>query len=102
MIFNGIINWRSHPAHKKFFATLDWAYYSDKNFFLYESEEFHDDSFELGLRAGYAFGQGDYEIAVFGRNITDELARTGGIDFNNLTGFVNEPRTIGAEFIARF
>ena len=25
---------------------------------------------------------------------------TGGIDFNNLTGFVNEPRTFGVQFRA--
>ncbi len=26
----------------------------------------------------------------------------GGIDFNNLTGFTNEPRIIGVEFMGRF
>jgi len=26
----------------------------------------------------------------------------GGIDFNNLTGFINEPRTFGASFKANF
>ena len=102
VIFNGIINWRSDPAYKKFFATLDWAYYSDKNFFLYDSKEFHDDSLELGLRLGYAFSQGRYEVAFFGRNITDEINVRGGIDFNNLTGFTNDPRIVGVEFLARF
>ena len=29
------------------------------------------------------------------RNITDEDNVKGGIDFNNNTGFVNEPRTFG-------
>jgi iron complex outermembrane receptor protein len=43
-----------------------------------------------------------WEFALWGRNITDTEARTGGIDFNNLTGFVNEPRTVGAEAIYRF
>jgi iron complex outermembrane receptor protein len=103
VIFNGIINWRSDPAYKRFFATLDWAYYSEKNFFLYESEEFRDDSLEIGLRAGYAFGdRGQYELALFGRNITDEINVRGGIDFNNLTGFTNDPRIIGIEFLAKF
>jgi iron complex outermembrane recepter protein len=102
LIFNGIINWRSDPATKGLFATLDWSYHSEKNFFLYESEEFRDDSFELGLRLGYAFSQGNYEIALFGRNITDEVNVRGGIDFNNLTGFTNDPRIIGVEFLARF
>ena len=43
-----------------------------------------------------------YEVAFFGRNITNDLSRTGGIDFNNLTGFVNEPRTWGVEFRSAF
>jgi iron complex outermembrane receptor protein len=102
VIFNGIINWRSDPAYKKFFATFDWAYYSEKNFFLYESDEFKGDSLELGLRVGYAFSRGHYEVALFGRNITDEVNVRGGIDFNNLTGFTNDPRIIGVEFLARF
>jgi iron complex outermembrane recepter protein len=32
-------------------------------------------------------------VALFGRNITDQIRIVGGIDFNNLTGFINEPRT---------
>jgi len=57
---------------------------------------------EGGLRGGYATYDGSYEVALFARNITDDLSRTGGIDFNNLTGFVNEPRTWGIEFRAAF
>jgi iron complex outermembrane receptor protein len=102
VIFNGIVNWRSNPSTKGLFATLDWAYYSDKNFFLYESEEFHDDSLEFGLRLGYAFSQGKYEVALFGRNILDEEIVRGGIDFDNLTGFMNDPRIVGVELLARF
>ncbi|MEJ2188580.1 MAG: TonB-dependent receptor [Acidobacteriota bacterium] len=102
VIFNGIINWRSDPATKKFFATLDWAYYSEKNFFLYESEEFKGDSFELGLRVGYAFSNAKYEVALFARNLTDEVNVRGAIDFNNLTGYTNEPRIIGIELLGRF
>ena len=33
-------------------ASLDWAYHSEKSFFLYQSKEFHGDSFELGARVG--------------------------------------------------
>jgi iron complex outermembrane receptor protein len=101
-IFNGIINWRSDPAYKKFFATLDWAYYSEKNFFLYESKEFKGDSFELGVRVGYAFSKAKYEVALFARNLTDEVNVRGGIDFNNLTGYTNDPRIIGIELLGRF
>jgi len=81
----------------------DWAYRSEVNFFLYESPEFRGkSSLEGGLRIGYAWNYGDYEVALFGRNITDQTRIVGGIDFNNLTGFINEPRTVGVEFSARF
>jgi iron complex outermembrane receptor protein len=102
MVFNGIINFQSDPADKNFFFTVDWAYHSEKQFFLYESVEFKDDSFEVGLRIGYAFSNANYEFALYGRNITDAEIIRGGIDFNNITGFTNDPRIIGAEFIARF
>ena len=101
-IFNGIINFRSDPAQKGFFGTIDWAYYSEKQFFLYESEEFRGDSLEFGLRLGYAWNQTKYEVALWGRNITDEKIVRNGIDFNNLTGMTNDPRTIGIEFIGHF
>ena len=58
--------------------------------------------FEFGLRLGYGWNQGNYEVALFGRNITDAEIARGGIDFNNLTGFTNDPRIIGVEFFARF
>jgi iron complex outermembrane receptor protein len=102
IVFNGIINFRSDPVNKGFFGVLDWAYYSEKQFFLYESEEFKSDSFEVGLRLGYGWNQGRYEVALFGRNILDEEIARGGIDFNNLTGFTNDPRIIGIEFVGNF
>jgi iron complex outermembrane recepter protein len=87
----------------EFFVYTDWAYRSEVNFFLYESIEFRGKSMlEGGLRVGYLWSMGDYEIAAFGRNITDQTRIVGGIDFNNLTGFINEPRTYGVEFTARF
>jgi iron complex outermembrane recepter protein len=87
----------------EFFVYTDWAYRSEVNFFLYESEEFRGKaSLEGGLRVGYNWHQGDYEVALFGRNITDTTRIVGGIDFNNLTGFINEPRTIGVDFTAKF
>jgi iron complex outermembrane receptor protein len=87
---------------KGFFGTIDWAYYSEKSFFLYESEEFNGDSLEIGLRLGYAWNQAKYEVALFGRNITDEEIVRNGIDFNNLTGMMNDPRMVGVEFVGRF
>lgn len=102
IIFNGIINLRSDAVNKGFFATLDWAYYSKKQFMLYESAEFQDDSLEIGLRMGYGWNQSKYELALFSRNLLDAEIVRGGIDFNNLTGFTNDPRIIGIEFVGRF
>ena len=66
---------------------------------LNESIEFTGKSLtEGGLRLGYLWGNGKYEAALYGRNITNQIRVVGGIDFNNLTGFINEPRTWGAEF----
>ena len=87
---------------KKFFGSLDWAYHSEKHFFLYESVEFKRDAFELGMRLGYAFSNAKYEVALFGRNILDAEIVRNGIDFNNLTGMMNDPRIIGVEFVAKF
>jgi iron complex outermembrane receptor protein len=87
----------------EFFVYTDWAYRSEVNFFLYESTEFTGKSLlEGGLRLGYNWSEGTYEAAVFGRNITDEVVAVGGIDFNNLTGFINEPQIWGVQFKARF
>lgn len=87
----------------EFYAYTDWVYRSEVNFFLYDSVEFTGKSLvEGGLRLGYMWDYGKYDLAVFGRNITDEVQVVGGIDFNNLTGFINEPRTVGVEFKAGF
>jgi iron complex outermembrane receptor protein len=87
----------------EFFAYTDWAYRSEVNFFLYESTEFTGkELLEGGLRVGYSWSEGTYEAAVFGRNITDEVVAVGAIDFNNLTGFLNEPQIWGVQFKARF
>ncbi len=102
LIFNGIVNFRSDPVHKGFFFGVDWMYHDEKQFFLYESAEYQDDAFELGARIGYGWNNARYEIALFSRNVLDEEIVRGGIDFNNLTGFTNDPRIIGLEFIGRF
>ena len=86
----------------EFYAFTDWAYKGETNFFLYESVEFGEDGFwEGGLRLGYAANAG-YDLSVFARNITDEERLEGAIDFNNLTGFVNEPFTAGVELAYDF
>jgi iron complex outermembrane receptor protein len=101
-IFNGIIDYRTPMGDGLFIGSLDWAYHDEKQFFLYESAEFQSDAFEVGLRLGYAFSEAKYEVALFGRNIFDQEIVRGGIDFNNLTGFTNDPATWGLEFAANF
>lgn len=84
------------------FAFTDWSVQGKTNLFLYESREFvTDGNFEGGLKVGYAREDGSWEVALFGRNITDEANIKGGIDFNNNTAFVNEPRVIGVSLTAR-
>ncbi len=81
----------------------DYAYQGKTSFFIYQSKEFNSNGqFEAGLRIGYENFENNYEVALYGRNITDEENLKGGIDFNNNTGFVNEPRIIGIEFKKSF
>jgi iron complex outermembrane receptor protein len=81
----------------------DWAFQGETNLFLYDSIEFKtDNNFEGGLRIAYENFADDYSIALFGRNITNEENLKGAIDFNNLTGIVNQPRIFGIEAKVRF
>jgi len=83
-------------ARDEFFIFTDWTYLGQTNFFLYESLEFNADSrIEGGLRVGYRGNDGEYEVSLFARNITDEVNVLGAIDFNNNSVFVNEPRVVG-------
>ena len=76
------------------YAFTDWAYRSKINFFLYEALEFQDRrQLEGGVRVGYKTDT--YEVAAFVRNITNDTSAVSGIDFNNLTAMVNEPRVWG-------
>ena len=86
-----------------FFAYTDWAYRTTYNMFLYEAKEYTAKSLlEGGLRVGYKWGDGKYEVAAFARNITDRVQVVGAIDFANLTGILNEPRTLGAQVKVNF
>ncbi len=79
----------------------DWAYRSKINFFLYESVEFQDKRLlEGGVRIGYETD--NYEFAAFVRNITNDTSAVSGIDFNNLTAMVNEPRVWGVTAGVKF
>ncbi|MFW2830919.1 TonB-dependent receptor [Sphingomonas sp. ID0503] len=77
------------------FAYTDWAYRSRINYFLYTAKEFRGRaSLEGGLKVGYKTAD-DLEIAAFARNITNQIRIVSAIDFNNLTGMINEPRILG-------
>ena len=100
---NGFVEY-THPLsdHGELFANTDWTLQGDTNFFLYRSAEFQtSNNFEGGVRLGYRSSDGGYEAALFARNITDEVNVKGGIDFNNLTGFTNEPRVFGFQLTVR-
>jgi iron complex outermembrane receptor protein len=85
----------------EFFAYTDWAYRSKVSFFIYNSIEYTGKPWVIGgVRAGYDWDGGKREVALFGRNITNKKAIIGGIDFDNLTGYVNEPRIWGVQFRA--
>ncbi len=95
-----IANWTARysvpVADGEVYFFTDWAYRSRINFFLYESVEFQDRSLlEGGVRVGYKTD--DFEFAGFVRNITNDTSAVSGIDFNNLTAMVNEPRIWGIE-----
>ena len=84
------------------FAYTDWAYRSAINYFLYTAREFRGRSLlEGGARLGYK-ANGGWEAALFARNITNQIRSISAIDFNNLTGMINEPRILGVELKAKF
>ncbi len=91
------------PGGIRFIASTDWAYRSRVRFFLYESVEFADDLLlQGGIRLACLLPYADIEVALIGRNILNDTSPTGGIDFNNLTGYVNEPRFWSLEMTRRF
>jgi iron complex outermembrane receptor protein len=85
------------------FAFTDWAYRSKVNFFLYQAVEFTGrSSLEGGLKVGYRDKVKHFEVAVFGRNITNQIRAVSAIDFDDLTTMINEPRILGVEFSASY
>ncbi len=94
----------TYPCGDKgeYFVNTDWAVQGDTNFTLYESAEFRSSgNTEGGVRVGYRTADGHIEGAFFARNVLDAENLKGGIDFNNLTGFVNEPRVVGFQLSLR-
>jgi iron complex outermembrane receptor protein len=100
-----IANWTAGYAapigNGEAYVFTDWAYRSKVQFFLYNSIEFSDDKMlEGGLRVGYRTDK--FDLAAFARNITNDVSAVSGIDFNNLTAMVNEPRVFGVEASIKF
>ncbi|MCP5412028.1 MAG: TonB-dependent receptor [Alphaproteobacteria bacterium] len=81
-----------------FFYT-NWWWQGYTNFFLYTSKEFHTNgNYEGDIKIGYTFPNGKYDIYAYAQNITDKANVQGGIDFDDLTGFVSDPRVVGIGF----
>jgi iron complex outermembrane receptor protein len=98
-VANWTLGYSTPIGNGDFYASTDWSYRGTYNFFLYEAKEYKGKSLlEGGVRVGYKWGDGKYEVAAYGRNITNEVQLVGAIDFNNLTGILNEPRSYGAQF----
>jgi iron complex outermembrane receptor protein len=88
---------------REVFLSSDLAYRSEINFFLYGAKEFVGQPLaDFGMRAGYRWNEGRYEAAVYCRNCLNQVRLVGGIDFDNLTGFINDPVIVGVELSGKF
>ncbi|MDY7538965.1 TonB-dependent receptor [Undibacterium sp. RTI2.1] len=100
---NFTLKYTTPIANGDLYVFTDWAYKDTYNMFLYEAKEYTAKSLlEGGLRVGYKWGDGKYEVAAYGRNITNKQQVIAAIDFNNLTGILNEPRSYGIQLKANF
>ncbi|NIP19483.1 MAG: TonB-dependent receptor, partial [Xanthomonadales bacterium] len=91
-IFNFLMEYTYPYNDGEVYFNTDWNYRDESSLFLHESVEFVQDARWLGgIRSGYRSGNG-WDFAVVARNLTDEIVVEGGINFTNLTAFVNEPR----------
>ncbi len=85
------------------YAYTDMSTRSAMSLFLYQSKEFIAQPLtEVGLRLGYTWNNDKYDIAAFCRNCANQIRVIGAIDFENATGFINDPRIFGAQLRARF
>ena len=97
-MYNVIIDYERQWGEGMVYASTDWNYRDESNIFLYDSVEFvSEDRWLGGVRIGYRSEMNGYDVAIVGRNITDEIVAEGALDFLNLTAFVNEPRYWGLE-----
>ena len=102
-VANWTLKYSTAVGNGDLYVLTDWAYKDQYNMFLYEAKEYRAKSaLEGGLRVGYAWADGRYEVAAYARNITNNQQVVAAIDFNNLTGIINEPRSFGLQFKASF
>lgn len=100
---NVVLRYSEPVQGGELYFQTDWMYQSDMQFLLYGTEEFNSgDTFEGGVRVGFASDSGRWDLGLFGRNITDEENLKGIVDFNNNTGFVNDRRIWGATLRIHF
>ena len=102
-VANWTLKYTKAVGNGEMYVLTDWAYKDAYNMFLYEAKEYRaKPSLEGGLRVGYSWADGRYEVAAYGRNITNQQQVVAAIDFNNLTGILNEPRSYGVQLKASF
>ena len=78
------------------FFNTSWWVQGYTNFFLYTSREFNaNGNYQGDLKIGYTWPSGNYDLYAYAQNTTDKANVQGAIDFNNLTGFVGDPRVFG-------
>ena len=97
-LFNVAFEYTQPLTEGEVYLNMDWNYRDESNLFLHESVEFvAEERWLVGARAGYRTDSGNVDVALVGRNITDEITVDGALNFLNLTAFVNEPRYWGIE-----
>ncbi|MBC7916738.1 MAG: TonB-dependent receptor [Rhodoferax sp.] len=102
-VVNWTLKYSTQIGNGDLYVLTDWAYKDEYNMFLYAAKEYRAKAaLEGGLRIGYGWGDGKYEAAFYSRNITNNQQVVAAIDFNNLTGIINEPRSYGVQFKANF
>ena len=73
---------------------------TEKKFFTLPSYTTQGGKQIRNVRVGYETDR--FELAAFVRNLTNDRSAVSGIDFNNLTAMVNEPRVWGVAAGVKF
>jgi iron complex outermembrane receptor protein len=90
-------------AGQELYVYTDMSYRTEMNFFIDREKEFVGAPlYQAGLRIGYTWKDDKYEVAAFCRNCTNQIRAIGGINFDNFTTMINDPRIIGGQISAKF